>query len=65
MHTSHTDPRHHITLHIKTAEMIAKGTVRPVHIYSKDDKGEEYESFAIFDERPEKVTDGEPGEQIE
>ncbi|OJD18372.1 hypothetical protein AJ78_01616 [Emergomyces pasteurianus Ep9510] len=43
----------------------AKGTVRPVHIYSTSDKGEEYESFKIFDERPETVTDAEPGEQIE
>jgi hypothetical protein len=63
--TSHSDSRDHITLHIKTEEMMARKTTLTVHIYSKEDKNEEYEELQIFEERPDKETDGEPGEPVE
>jgi hypothetical protein len=64
-HTSHTDTRGHVTLYIKTEEMIGRKTTRTVHIYSKNDKNEEYDGFQIFEERPDKEPDSEPGEQVE
>ncbi|PGH28407.1 hypothetical protein GX50_08855 [[Emmonsia] crescens] len=64
-HTSHNDSRPHITLHIKTADMTARKTTRAVHIYSKNDKEEEYESFRLFEERSDKESDGTPGDQVE
>ncbi|KAB8337342.1 hypothetical protein FH972_021641 [Carpinus fangiana] len=63
-HTSHTDARSHITLHIKTQAMVDAQKARAVHIYTKDDNNEEYDGFKIFDERPDKGTDGTPGETI-
>jgi hypothetical protein len=45
--------------------MMARKTTLTVHIYSKEDKNEEYEELQIFEERPDKETDGEPGEPVE
>jgi hypothetical protein len=64
-HTSHSDSRGHVTLHIKTEEMITRKTTLTAHIYSKEDKNEEYDGFRIFEERPDKETDGTPGERVE
>lgn len=65
LHTSNNDMRGHITLHIKTEEMIAKQTSRAVHIYSRDNENELYDGFKIFEERPDKETDGVPGEPVD
>lgn len=45
--------------------MIKNNTRRVAHIYSKNDQGEEYDGFILFEERPDKASDGTPGDSVE
>lgn len=64
MHSSNSDARKHITLRLKTAEMISRNRSQIVHIYSKNDEETEYDGFAIFPERDDQLGDGTPGEAL-
>lgn len=64
-HTSNSDPRKHLTLRVKTADMLEKNRSRIVHIYSKNDQEKEYDGFQIFEERTDKDIDGSPGDLVD
>ncbi|WPH01958.1 Hypothetical protein R9X50_00481200 [Acrodontium crateriforme] len=59
LHTSHSDPRPHITVRMRTEDQIARGAGQTVHIFYNS-QTEEYEAFALFSERQDKPVNDEP-----
>lgn len=63
-HSSNSDAREHISLRVKTADMVPKRRSRMVHIYSKNNEGKEYDGFQIFPERDDSNRDGTAGSAV-